>query len=424
MSIEPRASAFYVTAQIRMRNGSGTELARFHTDVDPTALDRPGQQQIVDQLLRDKGLDPRDVTDDGERNVVFSVFKTESECKRAYDEVVRATQASPDSKRANRVMLPVDRPCRRDISIREHLLIIAADMLLLERNDPDSFRESLRGRRALFTAAVQRAQQEGWVPPISDALQNTTVESLVLEHHMVLEWARYGFPRVQLDHRIAAEMMWTRTPASVLNELRAPWACFWLEIPTDLIALADGEGDVIEVTNALLMFEAASVTFSYGNKFDLFGTWVVTSLADCGDFTSQGPAAEMLANLIVGVCADLAAHRPAPTRRKPPSRRPGRGRGGAPPDTTDYVVIRRAVSVADPTRGGECDERAEASAADCVKAVRAYVRGEQTTQRLHRGHYQMQVYGEKLAQRRLQYHRPYWQGPIDAPIAIRPHHRR
>jgi hypothetical protein len=189
----------------------------------------------------------------------------------------------------------------------------------------------------------------------------------------------------------------------------------WLTFPNTLIRWSEGP-DIPdwEVTNVFVSATGGVLVLLANTSIPNVAIWA-ESLAVLSDFKDQGPAAEMLANLVLGVCVDMTAHRPAPKRAPSAKalRAPARERQGAPP-TADYVITSRAVHMADP---GED--------VDCTSVVRAYARTGKVpeTQRLHRGHHQMQVHGPGLSLRRLQFHRPYWQGPIDGLVAVRPHVR-
>jgi hypothetical protein len=61
---------------------------------------------------------------------------------------------------------------------------------------------------------------------------------------------------------------------------------------------------------------------------------------------------------------------------------------------------------------------------DFREHVRSFARGERdklSVQSLISGHYKMQPYGPQRSLRKLIWLEPYWRGPEDAPIPIRPH---
>lgn len=418
------ATTFYVAASIRMRTGC-TEYARFHAEMNPCALDERAQAKIIVQLLRDKGLSPADVADDAEPVATFAVWDNEADCKSAYAEMVAHANAKPDQERAQRgrpgaVFLNLgDRSGTATSNIREYVLDMGATLLRTEQSAPEVFIDRSRDMRTHLASWVDHAVRAERLDP-SDINADAMIEALMVENDMALEWARCGFPRVQMrSHEVASEMMYTHSRSEALAEVQPPWQCFWIDVPTDMIRVSDPRGGLVEVTNLFVWFNPSGVRIAYGNRVDFVANWWVPSLAECGHLESCGPGERLLAALLVSICLDFTVRRPAPTRRRPPPRRPGVARAGALPDTLDYVIVERAVMLAEPRPGQEI-----ATGKDILRAVRGYARGEPSTQRLHRGHFQLQTCGPRWSQRRLQYHRPYWQGPKDAPIAVRPHERR
>ncbi len=418
MNVRTPSEVFYSVAAIRMRTGA-TEYSRFHGDVNPATLDERGQAGIVVRLLDDKGLKPCDVANDGDPVASFAVWGNDADCRRVYDELIASSGAKPDSYRkvgttARQQAIP------RGANYREHMLHVGARLLRVENENPDHVEDDRRQLRDELVRAMAHVTADEGLPPLLDAEQKATLEGLLIENEMALAWARCGFPRVQFrNHSVAAEMMHTQTRPEMLLELQSPWPCFWIDLPTNMIRIPDSRGELVEITNLFVCFGASGVRFAFGNAVDLVGNWWVPSLTECGNFTSRGPGERVLAALMVSICIDFTVRRPAPARRRAPPRRPGIARNGAPPDTVDYVIVERAVAIAAPTPGREL-----ATGDQIVRVVRDYVRGVPSARRLHRGHFQMQTCGPNSTERRLQYHRPYWQGPRDAPMAVRPHERR
>lgn len=260
-----------------------------------------------------------------------------------------------------------------------------------------------------------------------------------------LVWARSGFPRVVLaSHRLAAAMMWIDATRGI-ESARPPWEAFWISIPNNLVRY-HGERGSVDITEGIVHVRPSGAVVgrfgdstslglqvlrpnlaALGNTEGVGRGWAkhhadsaaLSDLVDCVEHAGDTVAAatEMLANLVLSVCLDLTAHRPAPRAQRGAAASKVSTRDAA--TTTDYVIERRAVYVDDPT----------AEEVNCIAVVRDYVRDptrarSATTQRIHRAHYQMQVHGPRGSLRRLQLHRAYRQGPEDAPFAVRPHVRR
>ncbi len=132
---------------------------------------------------------------------------------------------------------------------------------------------------------------------------------------MCWRWASLGFPRVVVgSHRLASSMMWTETSDSALQGVELPWECFWLTFPNTLIRWSEGP-DVPdwEVTNVFVSAAQGVLLLLGSSSLPNVAIWA-ESLPVLGDFKDQGPAAEMLANLVLGVCVDMTAHRPTQKR--------------------------------------------------------------------------------------------------------------
>ncbi|MBL8721484.1 MAG: hypothetical protein JNL79_36190, partial [Myxococcales bacterium] len=52
-------------------------------------------------------------------------------------------------------------------------------------------------------------------------------------------WARSGFARVTMGHRLAAALIATQAPADALEELPAPWPAYLIEVPHGLFEARD-----------------------------------------------------------------------------------------------------------------------------------------------------------------------------------------
>lgn len=254
-------------------------------------------------------------------------------------------------------------------------------------------------------------------------------------------WCDSGFPKVVLDSRHAAMLMSTRAEASVIGEVEPPWPAFVIAVPPDLglVFSTDGEEHTIERLlvhriewrEGVHMFDdpdylklegrenrwnivALSAGRAMMHQRGLPTSWLTeTTRKDPGDYDYMEPFDDrdervwrLLGRLVIGTCCTLFGHRRSDGRL---GVRGTRKRIGKHPAAWVFE-LKNPVTV------------------DCRPAVRDYVagkfgdrRGPVTVQTLVAGHWKMQPHGPRRELRKLIHVEPYWRGPEDAPIAVRPH---
>ena len=157
-----------------------------------------------------------------------------------------------------------------------------------------------------------------------------------------------------------------------------------------------------------LVLDSGECWVAAGDDQEIYAKFVAASLSELGSMQPDDCVAELVARLVLGVCLDVCEHRPSgysPGAQLAIKRKRGE------PQANSFVVTRN-VEV------------------DCRPAVRDYIARRETslsdrspaaTQRMHRGHWQLQVHGPHNSLRKRTFHRPYWQGHEDAPVALRDH---
>jgi hypothetical protein len=265
-----------------------------------------------------------------------------------------------------------------------------------------------------------------------DFLDFTELEQNRNVMFMTARWADQAFPVVTLGEKFCAALIATHIPADMLDEVEAPWHAFTIEVPGKLLSLFDSE--MMQRTRVVRILVHRRV------REDGVREWCWIGLGERGqhiwrsgtareiiqpvefrkqerDLYEEGDVAfeddvhrderlyVLVSRLVLNVC--LAVSEPEMVRPVGAShKRTGTGRHG-PPEQRVFQVG-RPISL------------------DCRSAIREYVEGERsvremTVQSLIRGHWKRQPYGPKLSLRRRQWIEPYWRGPEDAPIAVRPH---
>jgi hypothetical protein len=228
----------------------------------------------------------------------------------------------------------------------------------------------------------------------------------------LLAWAMNGFQRVVVGHKLAASLMATHAGDDPDVMTCRPWNAYTIEIPSGLVQV-----DALGVTTS---FDIACVwhhppdamsyyaIFSRDSDFAVSGKLVFplpdfnTSLEHLGaSDTVMLRARECFARLVVGTELEMTD----PSRVKAPtSATRARVDSNAPSGVHRLV---REVKV------------------DCRATIAGYIsgqrRGSPTVQTLVRGHFKRVAHGAARADRKWIHIEPYWRGPEDAPIAVRPH---
>ncbi len=232
----------------------------------------------------------------------------------------------------------------------------------------------------------------------------------------ILAWARCGFQRVLVGHKLAASLMATYAGDDPDVMTCAPWDAYTIEMPPELIPLTaggqSGSLDVVSVWRHPFDRKSFFVISSRNSdllvsgrlafplpSFDLDRANVV--LSD-DQQSSVVRARECIARLIVGTELEMTD----PSRVKSPGSSTKRARAdGAAPSGVHRLL--REVKV------------------DCRAAIAGYIAGTRrnspSVQTLVRGHFKRVAHGAGRTERRWTHIEPYWRGPEDAPVAVRPH---
>lgn len=242
-------------------------------------------------------------------------------------------------------------------------------------------------------------------------------------------WFASGAPRVRLSAAQAAALMLTDLPKDFVDsELRQPWPAFVVELPEGLVPIGDAANFARRVlvhrvrtagSDCLwwVSVEGTSTALCVGRRslYDMQSEDELYGAGQDGDrnisflglrfHTHREVFARFaaVAKLVAGICYKMQETPP------PPVRAHGGGavrrRPGGPPQTTD-VTLGFPVKV------------------DFSNLVRGHLLGQikrlAKVQWLVRGHWRNQACGAGRLERRRQWIEPFWKGPIDAPILVRP----
>jgi hypothetical protein len=274
------------------------------------------------------------------------------------------------------------------------------------------------------------------------------------------EWAENAFPRVQTSHSFAAMLMATTISVKELEHVNAPWSAFVVEIPENLLPV-QAQGIDSSITRLLINTHYMPSAFPerwwtislYGHRIELHRAGTLLDLVteknppenvplthvrnelrtEVRDAPLEEPDAfwedmysrsqedritQLAVRLMVGVCT-LMTEKANYTQRTvdldkkigkdltDPRRKVYAERQEKLPESRIYL-LGKPVKI------------------DLRLAVRAFVegrsKGPMTIQRLVAGHHKNQPHGPGNSLRKWIFIEPYWQGPSDAAIVVRPHH--
>lgn len=242
-------------------------------------------------------------------------------------------------------------------------------------------------------------------------------------------WGANASPVVIAEPSWAASVAMTKIPSEMYELVKAPWPAFLLRIPPQLGLVAHfhgmgeepltecGVGRWTSKTSTGESWEHWYISLTSAHK-QPNGDQPIRSLAVClddlvGGKTEPGRGGEgafgrtmrVLLPMIGAVCmafnsAELSHKRSSKTCRQ----------RGAEFPTREQWVVGKAVKL---------DLRLKVH--DYIANGGGSERGPQTIQTLVRGHWKNQAHGAAGADRKFIHIEPYWRGPEDAPIAVRPH---
>lgn len=249
------------------------------------------------------------------------------------------------------------------------------------------------------------------------------------EFMMSARWADQGFPVVRLcGHKYAAALLSSTLSADVVFE--APWKSFLIEVPKGLLVVHDDKQQPsdIEWVHVFrhLMFRAPDwiMGWSYQGVSNR-GVTLHRTMLTSGDLKSEesqdfledafslkadsrdARLQALLSRLVVNVCVAMSDPRNVQRVGKNHDRESGSSQRTTMDPPFRVFVVGKPVQV------------------DCRQALKDYIDGERgapiAVQFLVRGHFRNQACGPGHTERRVLWIEPYWKGPADAPINMRPH---
>jgi hypothetical protein len=248
-------------------------------------------------------------------------------------------------------------------------------------------------------------------------------------------WAANGFPQITMGHKYAAALLVTNVTEEAVDSARPPWDGFVIEVPPGLLPIWHPEHDRHYDVKRIIVSQHAN-HHTNGEKAWMYVAMTETTMnmwrfgvssrellppivAD--DRMENYPAlmpmsgsdkrvSSLIGRLVINVC--LAMSDPSNVTEVGPNHRAYRQ--SASQRTTPEPLL-RTFQVGKPIK------------LDFRDRVKEYVlhgdraKSSINVQSLVCGHFKMQPHGPKNTLRKLIWRQPFWRGPEDAPILVRPH---
>jgi len=265
-------------------------------------------------------------------------------------------------------------------------------------------------------------------------------------------WGDLAFPRIQMSHSFAAQLMATTISAKEIPNVEAPWPAFLIEVPEGLLPLTLANGTTtcitrVHVTSYFLPTHTSVRWWAFwltGVGVEIIRVGVLEEavlprtkrqlentellrvqsvplpseprdipLEDDEDFwdgyshEQEDRISTLLGRLVIGACVFMTerANYKEKVVRLDRSLAPYAARANKRPES-------RVFTVGKPVK------------IDFRLAIKAYLegrRGPVTAQHLVAGHHKNQPCGPGGVDRKWIFVAPYWRGPEDGPILVRPH---
>lgn len=248
------------------------------------------------------------------------------------------------------------------------------------------------------------------------AMRHAAVNMAALAH----SWKRCAFPILQLSHTLAASLVATTIAPGIVDEMAMPWDSFAVSSPPGAISQcevfvlccklnSDGKQRwVVFAGEDYAQRQLFRTCDSLSDLSSLVNAPAVKQLDGTLDDESDTASRLSLTALRLIAGAALEASASNVGARSSSYSASVKMKRGEP--RCQIFEIRRPVIL---------DVRSEVR--EWFVNGSARKQGPLSIQTLVRGHYKMQPHGEGRAQRKYIHVEPYWRGPEDAPIVVRPH---
>lgn len=270
------------------------------------------------------------------------------------------------------------------------------------------------------------------------------------------QWGDLAFPRIQMSHSFASMLMATTISPKEIPNVEAPWPAFLIEVPQGLLPLPLKDGTLSHITRVHVTSHFLPTHLKNPRWWSFWLTGMGVEILRAGpleesviartkkaltatpfrrvpegfraadepkdlglvegdeeefwdgyDLGLEDRISTLLGRLVIGACVFMTnrAHYQEKVTRLERSLLPHAARSGKKPESRVYTVG-RPIKI------------------DFRLAIKAYLEGKRgplTVQSLVAGHHKRQAHGPGGVDRKWVFIEPYWRGPEDGPILVRPH---
>lgn len=300
----------------------------------------------------------------------------------------------------------------------------------------DASAEELRAFRAVLVEARTRMGR-------ASEANNRLIEGLYF-HAMIAyadgqvtalglsRWADNGFPQVTMGHKFCAALLCTGMGEDVLEYVKPPWSAFFIEVPDGMLPVDSERFGRTEIRRILVLrmkskrvgeawaYVAFTETVMSLWRFGVTTAELLPPTLENSDYLCDDPSSEalttqdervttLLGRLIINTCLAMS------DRNAIKKVGPGhKTQATSWNKRTEREPIVRTFQVGQPVK------------LDVREQVRAFIAGSRggsapNVQVRVRGHFKTQHHGPQNALVKIIWRQPFWRGPEDAPILVRPH---
>jgi hypothetical protein len=267
-----------------------------------------------------------------------------------------------------------------------------------------------------------------------------TLPDQKLQFLLLYGWAHYGFRQITSGHKLAAALMSTQISKDVLRATKPPWPYFLVNLPQGLLRYIGNDGEEVDATHTLIRYgyyldektsERRMGWSHYTLTSSTTGVWYYHASPDILAGESSGKAhpyaaayidtypglypevesldersTALLWRYVLGLCLTMNDPDRIKSSKKAKQSLPSvRSRMSSQPVVRTYNVVGKPSY-------------------DCRESVKEYLEGKRknrvTVQSVVCGHWKRQAHGPQRTERKTIWIEPYWRGPEDAAILVKP----